>query len=103
MLPVNSRRGRGVDFATAIVLRLDKIGELVATPTISQLFEAIFQYAERQNDTNPAWGLSDYLGLKTAGSGLWDAILGVLPEAIRKSVRAAKHLVAQDIGLPAVQ
>jgi hypothetical protein len=106
MILANSRRGKAhtmqsaptIDFATAIVLRLDKIQELVATPTVSQLFEAIFQYAERQVDANPTWGLSDHLGIRTARSGLWEALLGVLPEALRGSVRAAHHLVAQNIG-----
>lgn len=99
MIFVNSRRDVGIDFKTAIVLRLDKISEMVATPNVTQLFEAIFQYAERQDAINPTWGLSDFLALKTARSGLWDVIVGVLPEAIRNSIRAARHVVVQDIGL----
>jgi hypothetical protein len=107
MIMINSRRGRGhglesaptLDFTTAMVLRLDKIGEIVATPTVSQLFETVFRYAESQNDVDPTWGLSDRLGLKIAGSGVWDVIVGVLPESVRASVRAARHLVAQDIGV----
>ena len=97
MLFVNSRRSVGIDFSTAIVLRLDKISEMVATPTVGQLFEAIFQYAERQDPINPTWGLSDFLALKTARSGLWDVILGILPESVRNSIKAARHVVVQDI------
>jgi len=103
MLFANSRRGVGIDFSTAIVLQLDKISEMVATPTISQLFEAIFQYAERQVAANPTWGLSDYLALKTARSGLWDVIIGILPESVRKSIKAAGHVVVRDISLQAAE
>jgi hypothetical protein len=99
MILVNSRRGLGIDFTTALALRLDKISDLVATPTVSQLFEAIFQYTEKQDTSNPTWSLSDHLALKTAGSGLWDVMVGCLPEAVRASVKAARHLVARDIGL----
>jgi hypothetical protein len=103
MLFVNSRRDVGIDFSTAIVLQLDKISEMAATPTVSQLFEAIFQYAEQQDAANPTWGLSDYLGLKTARSGLWDVIIGILPESVRKSIRAAGHVVVHDISLQAAE
>lgn len=103
MLLVNSRRTGGLDFTTAVVLRLDKIGELIATPTIGQLFEAIFQYAERQDDINPTWGLSDFLGIKTAKSGLWDVIIGLLPEPFRNSIRASRNLVVQNIAPEAAQ
>ncbi len=99
MIFANSHRNNGLDFKTAIVLRLDKISEMVAAPNISQLFEVIFQYAERQDSANPTWGLSDHLALKTARSGLWDVIVGVLPEAFRSSIRASRRVVVQDIGL----
>jgi hypothetical protein len=99
-----TRQGRYVDpfldFKDAIVLRLDKIGELLATPKVANLFEAIFQYAEDQDETNPTWGLSDYLGLKTARSGLWEILLGFLPESVRTTFKSARHLVVQDISGP---
>jgi hypothetical protein len=106
MILLNSRSRPGqpfaeLDFSSSIALRLDKIQELVATPTVSTLFEAIFQYAERQDPNDPAWGLSDCLGLKTAITGLWSAVLSVLPQGVRTSVNAARQLVVQNIARPA--
>jgi hypothetical protein len=99
MLLLDSRRAMGLDFRSALVIRLDKIKEFQATPNVGQLFEVIFQYAEQQDEISPTWGLSDYLGIKTAQSGVWDAILSLLPSGVRGSVRAARHFVVRDIGI----
>ena len=102
MILLNSKHRPGapeadLDFSSSLVLKLDEVQKLVATPTISRLFEAIFQYAEAQNSDDPAWGLSDMLGLKVARHSVWDAILAVIPNAFRPSIDAARLLVVQDI------
>lgn len=99
MLLLNSRRDRLLDFSTSMVLQLDRVEELAGTPTVGHLFEAIFQYAEDQDQHNPTWGLSDQLGLRTARRGLWDVLLSLLPEALRSSANAARQLVVQDVSL----
>jgi len=103
MILLNSRRGIGLDFSAALVLHLDQIDELTTTPTISQLFESIFQYAENQNDDNPTWGFSDSLGIKIVKRGLWDFIVGLLPVGARRAAKAARNVAVKNIALDAAK
>lgn len=96
---LNADADISLDFSTSIALHLDKVSELIATPTVGQLFESIFRYAEEQDEKDPTWGLSDYLGIQTIRNGFWDAIVGVLPEAVRKPLGAARHLVVENVAL----
>lgn len=103
MILLNSRSCKNgsvdLDFSSAIALRLHKIQDFVATPNISMLFEAIFQYSEKQDSNDPVWGLSDALGLKTVKASLWGIVLSIIPKALRPALNAARHLVVQDISV----
>ncbi|MGD0694444.1 MAG: hypothetical protein ABSB82_06275 [Terriglobia bacterium] len=91
-----------VDFHTAIVLRLDKLKEISTVPTVSELFEKIFQYAEMQDTTatDPAWDFSNKAGVGLAKSALKSLILSFLPKALQDDAKGAFQLVAANIARP---
>jgi hypothetical protein len=94
-----------IDFQTAIVLRLDKLKEISTFPTVGELFEQIFQYAENQGlvNGNPAWDFSNKAGIGLAKSSFKSLILSCLPKALQEDARGAFHLVASDIAKPEVR
>lgn len=88
-----------LDFSTSIMLRLDRLNEIPSMPSVTELFERIFQYAEKQDADNPTWGFSDFAGLNVAKSGFWQMILSLLPTSVRSTANAAGHLVVHDIAI----
>ena len=59
-----------LDFSTAIAINLDQAKEDKLFLSTEMFFEKIITFAENQKGDDPAWGLSDYLGLRVAGSAL---------------------------------
>jgi hypothetical protein len=88
-----------LDFSTSIMLQLDRLSEIPSMPTVGQMFEKVFQYAEDQDPIDPTWGFSDFAGLNIAKSGLWQFLLSFVPESLRSTANAASHLVVHDIAL----
>jgi hypothetical protein len=72
-------------FSTSILLSLDRLkDEIPSMPGVSQLFEKVFQGAEQQDASSPTWGFSEAAGLGIAKSGLWQALLSLIPEGLRR-------------------
>jgi hypothetical protein len=94
-----------IDFRTAIVLRLDKLKEISTIPTVGELFEQIFQYAENQDRTNgdPTWDFSNKTGIGLVKSSFKSLILSFLPKALQDDAKGAFHLVAVNIASPEVR
>ena len=88
-----------IDFHTATVLRLDKLKEISIIPSVGELFEKIFQYAEGQGAaiTDPAWDFSNRTGVGLARSAFKSLILSFLPKALQDDAKGAFHLVAANI------
>ncbi|MBC8434125.1 MAG: hypothetical protein H8D96_19630 [Desulfobacterales bacterium] len=86
-----------LDFSSAVVLYLDKLNEINTMPNISKCFEKIFQYAEKQDPDDPAWGFSDWSGVSLAKGAFLEMLFSWLPSFGKKSIKAAFNLVASDI------
>jgi hypothetical protein len=86
-----------LDFTSCMVVRLDNLANLAPAPTVSALFERVFQYAERQNRQDPTWGFSDSLAGGIARSGIWNVVLSFLPDSLRGDLRGAANVVVSDI------
>jgi len=89
--------GAYLDFSSAVVLYLDRLNEIPNMPTVSSCFERIFQYAERQDSKDPAWGFSDWTGVDIAKGAFWEMLFSWVPSFTKKSIRAAMHLAVADI------
>ena len=94
--------GGRLDFRSAILLRLEKLKEISTVPTVGELFEKIFQYAEAQDTTttDPAWDFSNKAGVGLAKSAFKSLILSFLPKGLQDDARGAFHLVAANIAQP---
>lgn len=81
---------------------MDKLKEISTVPTVSELFEKIFQYAERQDTaaTDPAWDFSNKAGVGLAKSALKSLILPFLPKALQDDAKGEFQLVAANIARP---
>lgn len=71
----------------------------VSTPT--QLAEYVFQFAKSVNERphgskDPAWEVSDDLGRKVLKRGLKEALISVLPDWLKPSVRQAVHFAIRQ-------
>ncbi len=93
------RRGR-LDFTSAIVCHLDAMKEKQAISSVSCFFESIFQYAERADGDDPAWGFSDNQGTQRAGSALRRLVLSLLPKELGKDAERVAYFAVTDISLP---
>lgn len=86
-----------LDFSNCIKVNLDELKRTGSIPTVMNLFEEIFRYAESQYSFNPAWGLSDTLGKSGAKSGLLNILLSLLPKGIGKEAAKIGHFAVIDV------
>lgn len=84
-------------FSTSIICPLREMLRIKAIPSISEFFEQIFRYADKQNPNDPTYGLSDSLGWDKAGSILKGVILSLLPKGIGPEAEKLVYLAARDI------
>jgi hypothetical protein len=89
-----------LDFSSVVSVNFEKLKQEKAIDSVQKFFEQIFQYAERCNGTDPAWGVSDRFGGKLAGSAFKQLILSLLPKPIRKQIEQAFNFAVTDISNP---
>ena len=87
-----------IDFSHVMLLQLDKLKEISTAQTVGELFEQIFQFAEKSAaSTNPVWEFSDKSGLGLVKHSFKSLILSFLPKALQDDARGAFHLAVSDI------
>lgn len=86
-----------LDFDNAVVCNLEQMAADRAFTSARAFFERVFRFGESQDGGNPAWALSDSVGLEKGREALRDAILSLLPKPLQKLYRAAGHYVVQSI------
>ena len=86
-----------LDFSSAVQVNLDRAKKDGLIISVEQFFEQIFQYAEAQDDLDPAWGFSDAAGKKLAGSAFKQLLLSFIPKKLGEEAEKALHLAVGDI------
>src|SRR5258705_4272219 len=89
-----------IDFASAVVVDLDRAQKIDAFPSVEHFFEDIVRYVESSPGDDPTWGFSDRMGRKVAGSALRSLVLRLLPEAVRADAERAAHFVVRNLSEP---
>jgi hypothetical protein len=104
LLLVNMKRGEPsdedewfFDFRSTLVLHLDNVKDAKVAGSIGILFEKIFKYSESLDANDPVGGLSDYLGLRTAGTSVIKAILSFLPHDLGAEFQKVASLAIRDM------
>lgn len=87
-----------LDFATSVICPLPEMLRIQAITSVSEFFEEIFRYAEKQDRNDPTWGLGDSPGFDKAGSILKAVVLSLLPKGTGNEAEKLVRLAAQDIG-----
>lgn len=91
-----------LDFSTAIACNLEAMVRDEAITSARAFFEQIFRFGEAYDGADPVHLLSDRMGLKAGGNFLLEAVLTLVPEAVRKGYRQARHFAVSDVSRPAV-
>lgn len=86
-----------IDFTTSISCKLEQMIRDEAITSVRAFFEQIFQFGELYSGSDPVFELSDKLGIRAGGNFLLEAVLTLVPEAVRKGYKAARHFAIQDI------
>lgn len=86
-----------IDYSCAIACNLEEMGRDGAIASVRGLFEKIFRFGEDYQGDDPVWALSDQLGLEQGGTLLQEAILKLVPEAVQKRYKAAKHFAIANV------
>jgi hypothetical protein len=90
-----------LDFSNALTIELELAKKQDAILTVPHLFETVFEFAKKINESNlspnPAWNLSDILGVKLIKNTLKEGLLAFLPKAISDEARKAFHFTVTDI------
>ncbi|WP_155985168.1 hypothetical protein [Thioalkalivibrio sp. AKL6] len=87
-----------LDFGSAIVCNLERMGADGAFTSVRAFFAQIFRFAKCKKARDPAWAFSDHAGVGVGKSVIKDGILGILPSALRQRYRQAEHYAVRDIG-----
>lgn len=93
----NPETGTSLDFSTAIACNLERMQKDDAFSSVRAFFEQIFRFGENYRGPDPVWDLSDKMGLQKGTNFLLEAVLSVLPRALEKLYRSAKHYAIRDI------
>jgi hypothetical protein len=88
-----------LDFSSAISADLMKMKTDGAIQSVDAFFESIFRYAENQDGSDPAWGLSDQQGKRIAGSALKSLLISLLPKGLRDDTKQAFHFAISDVSV----
>lgn len=86
-----------IDYSSAISCNLEAMLRDGAITSVRGFFEQIFAAGENYESSDPIWSLSDKLGVKVGGNLIVESVLALLPEQVRKSYKAAKHLAVRDV------
>jgi hypothetical protein len=86
-----------IDYSSAISCNLEEMLRDGAITSVRSFFEQIFAAGEEYTGSDPIWALSDKLGLKVGGNFIVETVLGLLPESVKKSYKAAKHFAIRDV------
>ena len=86
-----------IDYSSAISCNLEDMLRDGAITSVRSFFEQIFSEGERHKASDPVWSLSDRLGVKAGGNLISEAVLSLLPDSVKKSYKAAKHLAVRDV------
>lgn len=87
----------GLDFSSTVVCDLGRMIADGAIENVESFFEKVFRYAESTTGTDPAWGLSDAMGISGVRSILVRLILSLLPRELNKDVERLKHFAVRDV------
>lgn len=87
-----------LDFGSAIVCNLERMGSDGAFSSIRSFFTQIFRFAKQKTASDPAWSFSDHAGIGIGKSVIKDGILGLLPSSLRQRYRQVEHYAVRDIG-----
>jgi hypothetical protein len=94
----NSNTGEAsLDFHSAISVDLQKARDLKSLDSVAALIGRLANYCEQYRGDDPTWGFSDQMGVDTARSALWNLLVGLLPEGLRKDATTARLFVTQDL------
>jgi hypothetical protein len=88
-----------LDFHSAIALDLQRLREQRTSESIATLIGQLANYCERYSGDDPTWGFSDKIGTRIAGSALWNLILSLFPESLRREASTARLFVTQDLSI----
>ena len=86
-----------IDFSSAIVCHLDQMIRDQSITSVSTFFEKIMNYVDTYQGSDPSWGFSDSLGLRTSMSALKRLALEALPKNLGTDMNKATHFAVTDI------
>jgi hypothetical protein len=86
-----------LDLSTAIACNLEEMARDQAITSVRAFFEQIFRFGEKYKGSDPVFSLSDRMGTKAGANFIMEAVLGLLPETVKKSYKAAKHFAVRDV------
>jgi hypothetical protein len=86
------------DFSTCIRVDLQKARSLGAVQSVAELIGQLARFCESSQSDDPTWGFSDSVGLRVAGSSLWQVIVGLLPKGLQSGAESARLFVTADLG-----
>lgn len=87
-----------LDFGSAIVCNLERMGSDGAFSSVRSFFTQIFRFAKLKTASDPAWAFSDHAGVGIGKSVIKDGVLGLLPSSLRQRYKQAEHYAVRDIG-----
>lgn len=87
-----------LEFASTIACDLEELKSTHAIASVEKFLEDVCRFAEQSSDDDPAWGLSDHLGVKSAGSALKRIALALLPKGIGYDIERTMQFAVKDIG-----
>jgi hypothetical protein len=87
-----------LEFASTIACDLEELKSKQAIASVEKFLEEVCRFAEESADDDPAWGLSDRLGVKSAGSALKRIALALLPKGIGYDIERTMQFAIKDIG-----
>ena len=87
-----------LEFASTIACDLEELKSKQAIASVEKFLEDVCRFAEGSSDDDPTWGLSDHLGVRSAGSALKRLALALLPKGIGGDIERAMQFAIRDIG-----
>ena len=86
-----------IDFRSSIACQLDEMLKDGLISSVGSFFEKVFQYTDTQPDNDPAWGLSDHLGLTLGKSALVGLVSKLLPKGVTQALKAGNQLAIRSL------
>lgn len=86
-----------LNYSDSIVCNLEAMAKDNAFSSVRSFFSNIFRYANNYSDSNPTWSMSDKHGLIIGKSAIKDAVLSLLPNALKESYLKAEHYAIRNL------